>query len=465
MRVSSIALFGLLLTCGTAPEPALARSVATANRLSAIPADFHGKWRESLAQCGDLTETGLDISANRLKYYAYTVAIKSIRQKGPKAVVVTYEVQKDELGGARYSQDWEISYDLGADGRTLIETGTDRDRTTRIRCEKSSAINATPRAAQIAIDSLIGDWEDGGPACASIRRGRTNTSVVFRGWYCEAGEQSATPITLERLGDRVFAHQATDLSVVVHSNRTMNVDAGPRSQKRFGDGLYVTDAGLFYNKKAGPREVSAQPVPSTRLPQLRIGAYVVAGTPCGRASNATLAWWNGQFFSAGRQHPAYPDPAGENRYIASTRGWEDNKVYRIPITVRNKTEYERDGVKFSYCTEASLPPTWRDSTPPQKKLSSGPAMVEASNGAATGDMAGRRVTVQVTGPANLRNAPTTRGSKILATFHVATIGGVWVSGQDGNRWLKVDLAEVEHMDVHANKYGYIAAINLREIRR
>jgi hypothetical protein len=81
---------------------------------------------------------------------------------------------------------------------------------------------------------------------------------VFRGWHCEAGEDSATPITLERLGDRVFTHRATDLNVVVHSNRQMNADAGPQSRRRFGDGLFVTEAGQLYGRRAassGPATV------------------------------------------------------------------------------------------------------------------------------------------------------------------------------------------------------------------
>jgi hypothetical protein len=223
----------------------------------------------------------------------------------------------------------------------------------------------------ISVDAIIGDWEDGGPACASIRRGRTTTSIVFRAWYCEAGERSATPITLERIGDRVFTHKATDLNVVVHSGRMMMADAGPRSRKQFGDGLYVTEAGRMYNKTAATSQASAQAASSAQLPQLRTGAYVSFPTRCAQASNATLEWWNGQSFSGGRRHPAYPRavgparPNGSQPFVADVKGWEDNKTYRVNFLVLSQSMYERDGLRYFHCSESRLPPMWRGETPPQ----------------------------------------------------------------------------------------------------
>lgn len=464
MRVSSIFLLGLFFAYGAAIEPAQAAQASGGSRLSVIPADYHGKWRENPAQCGDMTETGLDISAAGFKYYGHSLAANSTRKTGPRSIAVTYTVQKDELGGTIYGQDWTMSYELSADGRILSETDTSGDRVRRVRCANSVVPATTSRSAQIAIESFIGEWEDGGPACASLQRGRTATSVVFRAWYCEAGQQSATPITLERLGDRVFAHQATDLSVVVHSNRMMNVDAGPRSLKRFGDGLYVTEAGRFYNKKTTPSQTSTQGSAVAKLPQLRVGAYVVAGTTCGQASNSTLVWWNGQSFSGGRQHPAYPELIGQNRYIASTRGWEDNKVYRVAINVKSQTAYERDGVRFGYCSEASLPAMWRGSTPPQKKLSSGPAMVEEASPAAAkavtpaefkewqgnGNSYGYFCTVATQGgPLALRSVPAGRQTGSLPNGTNFVLNAVRITA-NGESWYLTD-------PVDRNAGGWVSA--------
>ncbi len=111
--------------------------------------------------------------------------------------------------------------------------------------------------------------------------------------------------------------------------------------------------------------------PSTQMPGLRTGAYVAFPTRCAQASNATLEWWNGQFFAGGRKHPAYPravgpaQPNGSQPFVADVKGWEDNKTYRVNFLVLSQSMYERDGLRYSHCSEARLPPTWRDSAPPQ----------------------------------------------------------------------------------------------------
>lgn len=110
---------------------------------------------------------------------------------------------------------------------------------------------------------------------------------------------------------------------------------------------------------------------SSALPQLRTGAYVSFPTRCAQASNATLEWWNGQFFSGGRKHPAYPRavgparPNGSQPFVADVKGWEDNKTYRVNFLVLSQSMYERDGLRYFHCSDARLPPMWRSSTPPQ----------------------------------------------------------------------------------------------------
>lgn len=372
MRFLPVRLLGLLLACGATHELAEASPAATGSRLSSIPAAFQARWRPDQNQCSDMTEYGLDLDARKVSYYGRSGPAKSIRQTGPRSIVITYTAREAEFGS---SQDHTVSYEISADGHTLVETEQDGYRMRRIRCGNGSPQTAASRPAPIVIDSLIGDWEDGGPACASIRRGRTATSIVFRAWYCEAGEQSGTAITLERLGDRVFKHRATDLDVVVHSGSMMQASAGPRSRKQFGDGLYVTEPGRIYNKKvaAGKAAYPAQ------LPQLRAGAYVSFPTRCAQASNATLEWWNGQFFSGGRKHPAYPRavgaarPNGSQPFVADVKGWEDSKTYRVNFLVLSQSMYERDGLRYFHCSDARLPPMWRGETPPQTAVPSADA--------------------------------------------------------------------------------------------
>jgi len=453
MRTSLISLLCLVLACGVTAAPAEAISAAAGNRISVFPTDFQGKWRESSAQCGDMTETGLDISAKSLNYYGHTLAANSIRRKGSTTIFVTYTVQKDELGGTVYSQDWTISYELSADKRTLTETDSQGERVRRTRCDDAASLTTTSNPGQIAVDALIGDWEDGGPACASVRRGPTAKSIVFRAWYCEAGEQSAAPITLERLGDRTYTHRASDLNIIFHSGRMMQADAGPRSRKQFGDGLYVTDPGRFYNRATAISQSSPQMATPPIMPQLRTGAYVSFPTRCAQASNATLEWWNGQFFSGGRKHPAYPRPINQARwgrtqsFVADTKGWDDNKAYRVNILVLSQSMYERDGLRYFHCSEARLPATWRDSTPPQKKLNADAVLETTGRSAAVtpaefkewqgnGNSYGYLCTVSMTsGSLTMRSAPAGRLSGSIPNGDTFILMEVRVAG-DGETWYR-----------------------------
>ena len=122
---------------------------------------------------------------------------------------------------------------------------------------------------------------------------------------------------------------------------------------------------------------SAPQPPAAPQPQLRTGAYVSAGTLCAHSSNATLEWYNGQFFSGGRKHPAYPRGVGPNRYVADVKGWEDNKTYRINFLVLSQSMYERDGLRYRWCSEARLPPMWRGETPPQTAVPRQPVAAPA----------------------------------------------------------------------------------------
>lgn len=441
-------LLGLLAVCCSVNLPVAVLAADTATRLTFIPISFQGKWRLDPAQCSDMAEYGLDLDARKVSYYGTSGSTKLIRQTTPRSIVVNYTEYEFEFGGRKGRT---VSYEISADGRTLTETAESGEQTRRVRCGSAVAEPPATQPALIDIDTLVGDWEDGGPACASIRRGRAATSIVFRSWYCEAGEQSATPITLERLGDRVFTHRATDLNIVVHSGRMMQADAGPRSRKQFGDGLYLTDAGRFYNKKT----VTSQTVSPSVMPQLRTGAYVSFPTRCAQASNATLEWWNGQFFSGGRKHPAYPRPVDQpnsgraQSFVADTKGWEDNKVYRVNIIVLSQSMYERDGLRYFHCSEAQLPATWRGSTPPQKKLGAD-AVVDAVTTQApvtpaefrewqgNGNSYGYLCTVKMTsGSLTMRSAPAGRPSGSLANGDTFLLLEVMVTGV-GETWYRAD---------------------------
>lgn len=153
---------------------------------------------------------------------------------------------------------------------------------------------------------------------------------------------------------------------------------------------YVWEGNLRSANDNGGEPAMAQrpiaPVTPAQMPQLRMGAYVAFPTRCAQASNATLEWWNGQFFSGGRKHAAYPRavaPAranGSQPFVADVKGWEDNKTYSVSFLVLSQSMYERDGLRYFHCADAKLPPTWRGSTPPQTPAPRPPVVAPATAG-------------------------------------------------------------------------------------
>ncbi len=104
------------------------------------------------------------------------------------------------------------------------------------------------------------------------------------------------------------------------------------------------------------------------LPQLRTGAYVEASITCSQGSNATLQWYNGEFFSAGRMNNVIPRLVAKGIYTANVKNWEDGRSEKVRIAVLSSTLYEMDGARFKFCPEQSLAPDWRNSTPPRISL-------------------------------------------------------------------------------------------------
>ncbi|MBO9714250.1 hypothetical protein [Sphingomonas sp.] len=100
---------------------------------------------------------------------------------------------------------------------------------------------------------------------------------------------------------------------------------------------------------------------------LRVGAYVHEATPCGQASNATLMWYDGRYFSAGRLPNVAPRPAKGGGWTGSYRNPEDGTRETVSIVLRGPTRFtwrSRWG-RFAYrfCPNPSLPGMWRGMTP------------------------------------------------------------------------------------------------------
>lgn len=341
----------------SAAVSAKAQTPAAGQRLSSIPTEFQGKWRENPAQCDDMTETGLDISAKSLKYYGFTPAMTSIRSAGPRTILVTQTVQRDELGGTIYSQDQTTTYELSADGRSLIETDTFGYRISRVSCADNGAQTVAPRPAP---NQEVKVWVT---APANVRSHPTT-----------AGSQILAKLDAGGLMTGAWVNGDDG------SSRWLRVDlAAMELYSPLSPFGYIWEGNLRLAEKEQTdtskgqtqRAVVTDGTSSSLLPQLRIGAYVSFPTRCAKASNATLEWWNGQFFSGGRKHPAYPRAAGPARpngsqpFVADVKGWEENKTYRVNFLVLSQSMYERDGLRYFHCSENRLPSAWRGVTPPQ----------------------------------------------------------------------------------------------------
>jgi len=133
---------------------------------------------------------------------------------------------------------------------------------------------------------------------------------------------------------------------------------------------FVDPATVFRGAKPATATSSATPTPPqplpvspATLPNLQTGAYVYNTTPCGSASNATLQWWNGQFFSAGRMTNQYPVYSAPGKFIARSQNFETGELETVQFSVLNQREYMMGSARYRHCTDASLPTSWRNSTP------------------------------------------------------------------------------------------------------
>lgn len=108
-------------------------------------------------------------------------------------------------------------------------------------------------------------------------------------------------------------------------------------------------------------------VASVSVP-LRHGAYVNRDVPCGVASNSTLMWFNGRFFSAGRMPNVMVSRAATKGgsyvgYYQDETGQRVSQTY----TVKGRNEFVLTTPfgksVMRYCPDSTLPSIWRGRTP------------------------------------------------------------------------------------------------------
>lgn len=127
---------------------------------------------------------------------------------------------------------------------------------------QSQSSTASPKTAGVATSqspsatasdmraSAIGQWHDGGPACASIRKGADERSLIFRSWYCEADESAAKALTLIHDATvSAYVDEASGLSIRTRPDGKLEVSAKSSVRERLGDGVFLDKDLTLLSKK------------------------------------------------------------------------------------------------------------------------------------------------------------------------------------------------------------------------
>ncbi len=104
--------------------------------------------------------------------------------------------------------------------------------------------------AASASTSVAGQWEDGGPGCASLSKGQTPRHFVLRTWYCEADPKAAKPIVVEHDATvDAYVHELTGLSVKLLPSGKLRISAPGDVRTRLGDRTYLAEEIRDFQRK------------------------------------------------------------------------------------------------------------------------------------------------------------------------------------------------------------------------
>ena len=97
---------------------------------------------------------------------------------------------------------------------------------------------------------------------------------------------------------------------------------------------------------------------------LREGTFVLTGTACGRASNATIIWFDGISFSGGRMPKMTPRATTvRGQFKGQAMDFQDEQPFDVTITILSheaftwKAPWGRNSYRF--CPASSVPASWR----------------------------------------------------------------------------------------------------------
>jgi murein DD-endopeptidase MepM/ murein hydrolase activator NlpD len=497
MRIHLISLLALAFSFGGPAEASSAGSTkvqtsASGQRLSSIPADFHGKWREDPAECSDMTEYALDLEAGRVSYYAHGGPVKSVRQSGPRSIVVTYTSHEDEFGT---KEDLTVSFEVGDGGHILTASTLSGEPSRYIRCDSSPAKEAPPLPARAP---------DRPSNSASLPQLRKGNDIAL-----EFPLKCADPKCLVRYDNGPF-QQGMMTSLLDHSmsdngngfwqygnignGRGDGVIVGYDGSKAAGPGKRKDNTciagdldlgGLLNDRGCGAGYVSYDEHPGYDY-RAAVGTEVFAAAPgkvvsqsgqrciLNNMGSSCDAWGvvgidHGNGIVTQYAHLSeILVTAGDDIRPGQLIGKSGNKSppnvtlgahLHFEVLLKVSSGYAVID-PYGWTGEPPDPlystSEWRGATLWKTDFGTGPSAVST-----TDSLASERTQVWVTSPANVRDKPSTSGSQVLATREAGSLmSGTWVSGEDRkSRWLKVELAAMELYSPRG-EFGYVWDGNL-----
>lgn len=139
--------------------------------------------------------------------------------------------------------------------------------------------------------------------------------------------------------------------------------------------------GIAYKVPDPYQPLPDSPQKNSFLPILN-GAWVYGDTPCEQASNATLQWYDGMYFYAGRSFShadakfcsMHIDNTSNNTYQLTRRcqmpidnpneiGEELTLKYTVQSPTKIMISSDSGSAEYRFCDQSKLPPTWRGPNP------------------------------------------------------------------------------------------------------
>jgi hypothetical protein len=103
---------------------------------------------------------------------------------------------------------------------------------------------------EIIARQLLGSWYDGGPGCASIKRGDIGRNLIVRLWYCESDESLSANLVMD-YDNTVdsFVHEQSGLALRPVGDAKITIMSNESIRSSLGDGVYLSENKVDYTRQ------------------------------------------------------------------------------------------------------------------------------------------------------------------------------------------------------------------------